>query len=83
MMQDDRTPDQKLTHTIGIVGTDSFMSGWGKTQGGHSYAVWACEPGNVAATLSRIENRGDMKRVRVVTLNGYRPRAAHTHIYLA
>ena len=57
MMQDDRTLDQKLTHTIGIVGTDSFMSGWGKAQGGHSYAVWACEPDNVAATLSRIENR--------------------------
>ena len=31
-IQDDRTPEQKATHTILIIGTDSFMSGWGGSQ---------------------------------------------------
>lgn len=80
---DDRTEDQKRTHTLAVVGTDSFMSGWGEARSGLSYAAWAFKDGQYADALSRIEGRGDMKRVRVVTLDGYRATgAAHLHIYV-
>ena len=40
---DDRTPEQKKSHSWLVIGTDSFMSGWGKASGGKSYAAWACK----------------------------------------
>lgn len=80
--QDDRTPEQKLTHRFAVVGTDSFMSGWGEAEGGMSYAGWAFQDGEEAQALSAIDRRNDMQRVRVVLLDEYRPRAAHTHIYV-
>jgi len=84
MVVDDRTADEKKTHTLGVVGTDTFMSGWGLANKGLSYAVWACTPDDVDVIEKRIRNRGDMKRVRIVTLNGYTARGAtHTHIYVA
>ena len=33
-LNDDRTEAQKRTHTCLIAGTDSFLSGWGKAEGG-------------------------------------------------
>ena len=80
---DDRTADQKRTHTLGVVGTDKFLSGWGEAIGGVSYAAWACRPEKVDQVYQRIEAREDMKRVRTVRLNGYRPRGTgHLHIYV-
>lgn len=82
-MQDDRTPEQKKTHTLIVVGTDKFMSGWGKATGGVSYAGWACTPDLLPTVEARIRARGDMKRVRVVSGN-YRPSGnGHCHIYVA
>jgi hypothetical protein len=79
---DDRTPEQQRTHHVLIGGTDSFLSGWGKAEGGQSYAFWACEP-TVANRVERwVRNRGDMQRVRIVG-TGYKPRGAgHCHVYV-
>ena len=80
---DERTEDQKLTHRLAVVGTDRFLSGWGKAEGGLSYAAWAFKDGQEASCFATIDNRGDMQRVRVVTLKGYRaPGAKHLHIYV-
>lgn len=80
---DDRTEEQKETHKLAVVGTDTFMSGWGQASGGYSYAAWAFQDGQEADALAWMEARNDMQRVRVVTLDGYKPRgAAHLHIYV-
>ena len=79
---DDRTEAQKRTHRMAIVGTDSFMSGWGEASNGVSYAGWAFKDGDQAECLSWVDSRSEMKRVRVVALDEYKPNAAHTHIYV-
>ena len=79
---DDRTDEQRKTHRMAVVGTDSFMSGWGEAVGGASYAGWAYKDGDHAACLAWVAGRSDMKRVRLVAIDTYRPRAAHTHIYI-
>ena len=83
ILVDDRTEDQKETHTLIVMMTDSFMSGWGEAAGGPSYAGWACKPENVRRMEERIEGRSDAKRVRVVG-GDYRPPSGpgHCHIYL-
>lgn len=86
-IKDDRTPEQRATHRILIVGTDRFMSGWGGAQGGASVAAWACTP-DTADTVERwVRSRSDMQRVRVVVdtpARRYRPRGnvAHLHVYV-
>ena len=81
-MQDDRTPEQQVTHTWLVIGTDRFMNGWGEAEGGVSYAVWACKPEDRHECLSWVERRGDMRRVREVA-GEYRPRGkGHCHIYV-
>ncbi len=81
---DDRTPDQKRTHTIIVLMTDRFMSGWGQAAGGPSYAGWACRPEQADAIEQCIRARSDARRVRVVRGN-YRPPsgAGHCHVYVA
>jgi hypothetical protein len=83
--KDDRTDEQKITHTFLVVGTDRFMSGWGWTKGGYSYAAWACKPKDVKEVFEWVKNRSDMSRVRVVSSNNYKPssRCKHFHIYVA
>jgi hypothetical protein len=81
-VKDDRTPAQQQTHTILVVGTDSFMSGWGEASGGTSYAAWACKPEWANACESHVRARKDLKRVRIVG-SDYRPRGkGHLHIYV-
>ena len=80
---DDRTPEQTQTHTWLVIGTDSFMSGWGKASGGKSYAAWACKPDERRACLTWVESRSDMKRVREALANDYHPSGiGHLHIYV-
>jgi hypothetical protein len=43
IITDHRTPEQKETHPILIVGTDKFLGGWPKFKGGVSYSAWACK----------------------------------------
>jgi len=79
---DDRTKEQKKTHRFLIVGTDRFMSGWGKAEGGKSYAAWACTEDDRKAVLDWVERRGDMTCVRE-TYGDYRPSGrGHCHIYV-
>jgi len=82
--KDDRTPEQKLSHTCLIVGTDSFMSWWGEAKGGLSYAAWACKPEHRSKVLAWVSARKEMKRVREVS-DPYYPKSnicAHLHIYV-
>lgn len=81
---DDRTQEQKQTHTLIVMMTDSFMSGWGAATGGPSYAGWACQPDEVDEMESRIRGRSDAKRVRIVS-GDYRPPGGlgHCHIYVS
>lgn len=81
-LQDDRTDAQTKTHYWGIAGTDRYLSGWGRAQGGSSVAVWACKPDDADRVRAWVESRSDMLRVRDVDLRTYRPKAAHTHIYV-
>jgi len=81
-MQDDRTEEQKQTHTWLIIGTDSFMSGWGEAKGGVSYAAWACKPEDRQQCYRMVSARPEMKRVRE-TADPYRPKGVgHCHIYV-
>lgn len=83
-IQDDRTHEQRKTHRVLVIGTDTCLSGWGGASGGASYAAWACEPKDKAKVLSWVEGRQDMKRVRVV-YGSYQPNprhCAHLHIYV-
>lgn len=79
---DDRTQEQKKTHTWLITATDKFMSGWGKASGGLSKCAWACKPENVDKVLQWVKNRSDMKYVNVTNNNWYPRNAEHVHIYV-
>lgn len=81
--EDDRTQEQKQTHPIIVLMTDSFMSGWGKAECGPSFAGWACTLDDVDEVERRIRKRSEAKRVRIVS-GGYRPKAGpgHCHIYV-
>ena len=81
-LEDDRTQEQVQSHYILIGGTDRFMSGWGKAEGGKSYAFWACRPDDERNVMEWIERRGDIQRIRTVG-NDYRPKGkGHCHIYV-
>jgi hypothetical protein len=80
---DDRTDPQKTSHPFIVLGTDSFLSGWGKAKNGASYAGWACCFDDLNAVERWVRSRSDMKRVRVVS-GDYQPKStycAHCHIY--
>ncbi len=81
--QDDRNEAEKKIYTLLVVGTDTFLSGWGRAEGGASVAAWACTSEDLPAVEKWVRARSDMKRVRVVIAKGYRPsgNVAHFHIY--
>lgn len=87
-IKDDRDETQRGTHRWLIIGTDSFMSGWGGAAGGASVAAWAVEADStkIAVVEAWVKRRREMKRVRIVRddpRRRYRPRnAAHLHIYV-
>lgn len=83
--KDDRTDEQRKTHTIGIVGRDRCLSGWGKAKGGYSRACWALTPNDsVDRVYDRVKARGDMQYVAIVDLRTYRPPQGtlQFHIYV-
>mgnify|MGYP001589555681 FL=1 len=84
-VNDERTPEQKESHTWLIIGTDRFLSGWGKAEGGVSFAAWACESKDRAKVFAWVKSRSDMKHVRMVSNydNVYKPKGTgHCHIYV-
>lgn len=85
VIQDDRTPEQKLTHKWGVVARDKFMSGWGQCRNGISRCAWACHPDvNIDRVERWVRSRKEMIHVNVVDLSTYRPKnTEHFHIYVA
>ena len=83
IMQDHRTPEQKITHLWAWGGTDAFLSRWRRAEGGSSYAFWAYPDGYRRQVESWVRSRSDMKRVRQIIIDGYRPKGrGHCHIYV-
>ena len=84
--KDDRAPEQKKTHTLGIVAKDSAMSGWGGARGGASRCAWAFDPREVNSdrVFNWVLSRSEMSYVSLVDLRTYRPPSstAHFHIYV-
>lgn len=84
---DDRTEEQKKTHTWLVVGTDRFMTGFGQEcgrlgRGQVSLAAWACKPEDVDRCEALMHNRNEMKRIRVVSDPYYPKGCYHLHIYV-
>jgi len=85
-VEDDRTDEQKKTHSVLIVGDDDFMTHWGRHCGkvgrsGKSRAAWACRPEDADSVEQWVWSRGDMKRVRRAA-RVYPKRGDHIHIYV-
>lgn len=85
--RDDRTKDQRQTHTYLVMGRDQFMSGWGRARGGTSYAAWACaSQAHADAVALWVLNRTDITDVRIVRDmpdDPIRPQGkGHFHIYV-
>ena len=83
-IRDDRTEEQKATHTLAVGGTDRFLSGWGGAEGGSSFAFWACTSDDVDRCERAVRRRKDMKRVRVIIIDDYRPGPSckDCHVYV-
>ena len=83
--KDQRTDEQKKTHTILVTAKDKFMTGWGHAQNGASYCAWAVNPNEAshAKLLHWVESRPEMKYINVRYDGGknWRPNAAHVSIY--
>lgn len=58
------------------------MSGWGAAKGGASFAAWATDYEHLDETERWVNDRNDMKRVRIVKISDWHPHAAHTHLYV-
>ena len=80
---DDRTDRQMQSHQYLVIGTDTFLSGRGETEGGKSYAVWACRDNNEQKEIMAwVESRSDMNRVRL-HVGAYKPHGkGHCHVYV-
>ena len=73
VVHDRRTPEE-CAATIGyIVGTDRFMSGWGRAPGRSLFAIPVRTSEEWSETLQFMHGRNDMLRVREVGRD-YRPR---------
>lgn len=82
VMKDDRTPDQRATHTILVAGNDSCLTGWGDAKSGRSIAAWACTPANALSVERWVRSRTDMERVRILHDPVYGRTGDHIHIYV-
>jgi hypothetical protein len=85
-IKDDRTPEQHETHTELVIAHDTYMSGWGGAKYGKSYCAWACHPYHTEAVLQWVQNRSEMRNVKVVD-SDHKPRGSngkwgHYHIYV-
>jgi hypothetical protein len=84
--KDDRTEEEKGTHTLAVVARDSFMSGWGGARGGASRCAWAFDPAKVNSdrVFNWVKDRSEMKYVSLVDIRTYRPPSGtqHFHIYV-
>ena len=80
---DDRTQDERLTHTILISCYDPIMSRWPTMAKFRSYAVWACRPEDADTVFKWVKNRSDMKRVKFHDNGIFFPKGrSHVHVYV-
>ena len=83
---DDRTEEQRKTHTLAVVARDNFMSGWGPCRNGYSRCAWAFDPSKVNSdrVFNWVKHRDEMRYVSLVEINSYRVPSgtAHFHIYV-
>lgn len=84
IVKDDRTEEQRQTHRWLVVGTDTWMSGWGRAAGGLSVCAWAYRTADEAsAAAARVKECANLARVRIVHDDRYKPRVAkHFHVYV-
>lgn len=79
-----RSVAEKRTHYLGVAGTDTFLSGWGRARGGSSVMVWAYDPeetdGDVI--LMHVRARSDMRSIHAVDLRKYRPGGGCVHLQI-
>jgi hypothetical protein len=87
-IKDDRTDEQKITHTKMVLARDTFMSGWGECENGNSYAAWAlpkdAQPSEVSRATQWVRMRDEMRGIRIKPTT-YRPSSSpndHLHIYV-
>jgi hypothetical protein len=81
--KDERTAEERKTHTWLVTATDRFMSGWGEcANGGVSKCAWACRGKDVETVLRWVESRDEMKYVNVTNRPWYPRNAAHVHVYV-
>ena len=82
---DQRTAEERKTHTWGVAARDRFLTGCGAARGGASVAVWACAThAEAEAVARRVAAQKEMRNVRIVDLRRWRvPRGAgHVSIYV-
>ena len=63
VLKDDRTAEERDTHTCFVRGRDIMLSGWGLAADGRSIAVWACRPEHLDTVYDWVESREDMRSV--------------------
>ena len=64
--QDDRTEEQKKTHSVLYGGVDLFLSSWGPPAhlGVKSRAYWACEPEHADRVRWWVSSRSDLEQIQ-------------------
>lgn len=78
VLEDDRSSEEKKTHTFVVIGLDSFMTRLGPPTGGKSYAGWACESKHADKVTAWVRARGDITRLRSRFPRG----VGHCHVYV-
>lgn len=82
VIQDDRTAAEKVSHPFLVIATDTFLSGWGRAEGGMSYAAWACTEKDAPIVMQWVRRRSDMKKIRLYCGKWYPTGKGHAHIYV-
>ena len=72
MIEDRRTEEQKQKLKYFVMGTDTFLSGWGQAKDAISYAVWFCETEEQHKKLkSFVKSRPEMTRIILGTAESF------------
>ena len=77
---DDRTSEEKRTHTVLLGGRDRCLSGWGLAGGGASWAFWACRPEDTDVVLAWVLRRTDLYDVQHARRLPTGPGHCHTYV---
>lgn len=64
-INDDRKPEDMVSHSRIVMAHDTFLSGWGPAENRKSYAAWACRPEDEEAVFEWVSAREEMRKVEV------------------